>query len=349
MSRGRVRAREERLDTCKQSYVATSLGRRPTYADGQRKGPAMCRFPFPILVLATTVLASCSADGFGSGGRPDPNAPPRGYEEFFTAGEHSYRHAYAFAGEPVRRGETSERFELREGDCGGSDCGQPRYRTEIRMLDETVRARVGEDIWYGWSFYNGNIPATTRDRSLRLVLGQWTMGGEARPILRFMQLGQGEGHWGACNPRICAGPETGRGDVALQLEDMRETLNWGDAENDGYVCRLFDLAETRGRWVDMVMTTNFSAGLDGYLKIWVDGTLKCDYSGPLVSRSSLGEGRRPSHRRGIFSSYTERWDDATGDAPKPTLVAFYDEFAVGRSRSEVDVAARERAGLDPES
>ena len=66
-------------------------------------------------------------------------------------------HAFALVKNPhpVRYGEKSERFEVRDGDCGDSDCYNPRYRSEIFIEKRKIKARFGEDIWYGWSFYNG--------------------------------------------------------------------------------------------------------------------------------------------------------------------------------------------------
>ena len=46
------------------------------------------------------------------------------------------------SGEPVRRGATAERYELRDGDCAGSDCGTPWYRTEIREGDQLIEAKL---------------------------------------------------------------------------------------------------------------------------------------------------------------------------------------------------------------
>ncbi|MEX0628528.1 MAG: hypothetical protein WD230_07865, partial [Cucumibacter sp.] len=40
-------------------------------------------------------------------------------------------HAFIAVAEPVRRGRVAERYELRDGDCGGSDCTAPRARAEV--------------------------------------------------------------------------------------------------------------------------------------------------------------------------------------------------------------------------
>jgi hypothetical protein len=63
--------------------------------------------------------------------------------------------------------------------------------------------------------------------------------------------------------------------------------------------------------------------------------------------AAAGPGAQPTHRRGIFHSYTERWTASQGATPIPTLVAYYDEYAEGLARSEVEPALRAAAGLAP--
>lgn len=295
---------------------------------------------------AVVVLGGCMAlpaiNVGGTSGTFDPYAAPAGYERFLSPAQHNFRWSFAFAEEPVRRGSRAERYELRDGDCGGSDCGKPRYRAELQMTENPVKTRLGDDVWYGWSFRNKTIPQFRRKDSLRIVLSQWYSGTGTRPLVRLIQLGQDEGNWKNCNPWICTGPSKSSGDIVVQLAEVAEEKNWGTAENDGYICRLFDSQDAKTQWQDIVMSTNFSSGSDGYLKIWVNDVLKCDYQGPIASRKSMAANATPQLRRGIFSSYTLRWDKRYGSRTKPTLIAYYDEFQVGRQRRDVDVRMQER-------
>ena len=295
-------------------------------------------------VLAVAALLSgCSsevADRLNLRSEPNVQALPAGYIRLLSPALHNFRMGRADAGDPVRSGTTSERFELRDGDCGGSDCDQPRSRAEIRATDKASKARIGQDIWYGYSFYNATVPSFQRDNSLRLVFGQWTLGGTHRPIFRFIQLGRDEGNFAGCDPSVCVGPNTTRGDIVVQLADIAQANGWGEAQNDGYICRLFDMLEQRGKWVDITLNTNFSAGADGYLRIWVNGQLACNYSGPLSSQTTLSAATNPHHRRGIFSSWNKRWKAATNGAEQPQLVVYYDEFRSGSSFADVDVRHR---------
>ncbi|MEM6306243.1 MAG: heparin lyase I family protein [Pseudomonadota bacterium] len=273
-------------------------------------------------------------------------APP-GMQRLMSPAPHNFRRGLVGAGDPVRRGRVSERYELREGDCGGSDCAQPRARAELQMRAEANPARIGEDIWYGWSFYNATVPAFRKENALRLVFGQWTMGGTNKPIFRFIQLGKGETSFAGCDPKVCNTRDPSKGDLVVQLEDIAAARGWGDAQNEGYVCRLFDLEDRRGQWTDIMVNTNFSTGDDGYLRIWVDQKMVCNYAGPLVSAQSAAAGTTPGHRRGIYSSWTKRWTKSQGDRRRPSLIVYYDEFRTGTRMSDVDVRQARAADLPP--
>lgn len=289
-----------------------------------------------LLTLAFAAVLNVASEA----ARADP--PPRGYELILSDAPHAFR--YTGPGEPVRRGLRAERFELRPGDCSGSDCGAPRYRAEIG--ERRGSARVGQDIWYGWSFYNGSIGPTLRDISLRIVLGQWRLSGDLPPVFRLIQIGQDEGYWDTCQPLFCFAPGDPAEDIVVELTDMAQAMNWGSAQNDGLVCRLFSSVAAQDYWMDIVVNTNFADDDSGYLRIWVNGALKCDYRGRLVaSRPDLRA--RPQHRRGIFVSYTERWDRVQPGVPKPRMVAYFDEFRDGRTREDVDVRYRQDIGFDP--
>ena len=271
---------------------------------------------------------------------------PLGYERLFSPQPHAFR--YSVKGEPTRRGTYSERFELRNGECGGSDCGNPWYRTEIRERVETIRARVGRDIWYGWSFYNATLSSAPPETALRVVLGQWKIGGDQPAVFRIIQTGLGEGNWTGCDPAVCNRSGDRSLDVVVDLDDMATANRWGKKQNFGQICKLFSLDANRWKWTDIVVNTNFGAAGNGYLRIWVNGELRCDYHGSLVSNAGAkGDGAGPSHRRGIFVSSTKGWAQHRGKAPKPTMVVFYDEFAVGGTRAEVDTQFRAANGQPP--
>jgi hypothetical protein len=291
-------------------------------------------------VITITLPGGPTAAGVAAGVRAAAAAatPPEGYARLFSPAPHAFRHSAA--GEPVRAGRVSERYELRDGDCGGSDCGAARARAEIAQVPGSAGAALDRDIWYGWSFHNATIGSVTRDRWLGTVIGQWKAEGEAPAIFRLVQVPADEDGFARCDPGICTGGSSAAEDVVIELDAMAAAYGWGAAQNQGRICRLFGMEANRGRWVDLVVNTNFGTDGFGYLRVWVNGALRCSYQGQLVPPGTAKGGAGPLVRRGIFNSYMERWNRTQGGAPKPTLIAYYDEFRTGASRAEVDPGLR---------
>jgi hypothetical protein len=306
----------------------------------------MPRLYLSFLFVAVLLAACGQVITISVPGGVSRNATPDGFELLYSPAPHAFTRAVA--PQPVRRGTQSERYELRDADCGGSDCGNFRARAEISEIRDTVEARLDRDFWIGWSFFNENIGSVTRETALNTVIGQWRLAGEQPSIFRFVQTPMGEGNWANCNPAFCSRTGAATDDVVVQLDEIRQTLNWGDAQNNGNICRLWGMAANRGRWVDVVVNTNFGTDGFGYLRIWVNGEMRCNYTGQLVSAERARTAvPGPSHRRGIFNSYTQRWSEYQGAAPKPTMVVYYDEYLTGLSRSDVDTRLREASGFAP--
>ena len=261
-------------------------------------------------------------------------------------------HAFALVKNPhpVRYGEKSERFEVRDGDCGDDDCrANTRYRSEISIEKRKIKARFGEDIWYGWSFYNYNISEYDRTKNMYITVGQWKMGGGNRPI-KIHQLRQEKYRdidWKACDPKICSNHLTSKknDDVFLSLDDLKSRIKTNDYNNYLNVCRLFSMKDVMSKWTDIVYNTNFSTENDGYINIWINGIKRCEYRGPIFTVKDFSMYPGPVHRRGIYVSPTTHWDKNYPNIPKPTFIVYYDEFRVSRNREEVDIRIIEKKGL----
>jgi hypothetical protein len=70
----------------------------------------------------------------------------------------------------------------------------------------------------------------------------------------------------------------------------------------------------------------------------------CDYKGQVVTLKTKRFYPGPNHRRGIYVSYTKRWDKIRPHLTKPTAIAYYDEFRSGKKREDVDITMIERRG-----
>lgn len=242
----------------------------------------------------------------------------------------------------ARVGDTSQRFELRHGDCRGYDCENDRQRIELGQPYQTENTSVGKPIWYGWSIY---LPEDFQDISpANTLMGQVKLQGWRGPM------------WSL---------EVKRGALSLVIEN---------APNLGTDCPVVWLSNMRGRWTDIVVKADYRLLPQEArsLEFWVNGQRsRCGWSGPLINQQmlDLSPTNRLSFRYGIYNSYVSLWLSRNAnrrvDADQfvdlhedsgliirspsntpfsydwgvelPTLVAYYDTVRIGSSREAVDV------------
>jgi len=196
---------------------------------------------------------------------------------------------------PVRTGPSSLRFEVQPGDCswqagGWNDCEHDRERHELKAASWS-----GGEGWYQWSVY---LP---RDYPVifpaKVALGQFH---------------QESGHvaWMFQNKD---------GGLAVDNQVQGSTLHLKPILSD---------ADMRGHWSDILVHARWSAGKDGFFRVFVNGETMPRYawSGPTQSA-----GKRVYFKFGIYRSYVSR---RPGKAP--AQVVYYDDVAAG---SECEDAA----------
>jgi hypothetical protein len=243
--------------------------------------------------------------------------------------------------EQARVGETSQRFEVRHGDCYELDCTDDRRRVEYQQPNEASNSYIGRTVWYGWSVY---LPADFRDLSpTNTTIGQVQMHGWRAPQWNF-------------NARD--------GALLFGINDERRE------------CRATSLASMRGRWTDIVVMTHYSTERTGAetIGVWINGRKACTSSQPVVTDEMLSLSPTDALRfkYGIYNSYISRWlqrnatrrvnATAFADLHKdsgrvirsaaarpyeydwgvelPTQVVYYDEVRIGFTREEVDIRMR---------
>jgi hypothetical protein len=243
--------------------------------------------------------------------------------------------------EQARVGETSQRFEVRHGDCYDLDCTDDRRRVEYQQPNDASNRYVGRTVWYGWSIY---LPTDFRELTpTNTILGQVQMHGWRAPQWHF-------------NARD--------GALLFGINDERRE------------CRAASLANMRGRWTDIVVMTHYSTERTGdeTIGVWVNGRKACSSSQPMLTDDMLRTSPTNALRfkYGIYNSYISRWlqrnatrrvdvtpfDDVHQDSGRvirsaaarpydydwgvelPTQVVFYDEVRIGFTREEVDIRMR---------
>jgi len=219
---------------------------------------------------------------------------------------------YSHTTDIARAGETSQRFELRPGDCGRdtgwSDCASDRSRSEISVRQ---RWRYGTNKWIGFSVYLPEDFQTSR--FVNTTVGQihqrggpkGTAGGfKSMPPLMQMEM---KGN----NYRLCV------------------HMLSGDAGNVRDVCRYMDLmkvSDMRGKWTDIMI--NFDTSDDRQiLDVYVNNTKTASISDWIRFKAS-----EYYLKYGLYNSFISR-----NGGLMPTQVLYIDEIRMADSAEGVRV------------
>ena len=198
-------------------------------------------------------------------------------------------------GHPVRAGEKSIRFELRNGDCGEdpgkwSDCKNDRQRHELS--GDRFRGKA----WYAYSIYLPNDFKTVYP--VKSAMAQFHQKG-SWPTLMFQFTDMG----------YYADRQLG-----YQTQEMK---------------KLLDVKDMIGKWNDILIHINSTSKDSGFYKIWVNGNLKYEYNGTITG------GKENYFKFGIYQTKVSVWPMYHPDTPYPTQVVYYDEVRAGKSRQAV--------------
>ena len=198
-------------------------------------------------------------------------------------------------GHPVRAGEKSIRFEVRNGDCGEdpgkwSDCKNDRQRHELS--GDRFRGKA----WYAYSIYLPNDFKTVYP--VKSAMAQFHQKG-SWPTLMFQFTDMG----------YYADRQLG-----YQTQEMKKIL---------------EVKDMIGKWNDILIHGNFTSKEDGFYKVWVNNKLKYEYNGATTG------GKESFFKFGIYHTKVSVWPMYHPDTPYPTQVVYYDEIRAGKSKKAV--------------
>jgi len=285
---------------------------------------------FALLLL---IISPANADdGFFGGFVRSLNNKPYGF-------------AKAEAPEPVRAGSYSQRFELRNGDCGSdsgwSDCQNDRQRTE---LSSNRKFTMGEEIWIAYSIF---FPKDYWDSNdFNTCVGQIHQHGGPKGMANGLPSGP---------PLIQF--ETKDGYFSIKYHELSGSSS--NIIDDGIKTDLAKLDLLRGKWTDVLFHIKF-AKEDGFLEIFINGKKKYNLrNGATILRNK--QGKEISYRKdtnfiifepqdfyfkyGIYQSFISRHIEKTGTVV-PTQIVYYDEVRVGSSRDDVDITMHKNDPVD---
>ena len=227
-----------------------------------------------ILLIIISLFFICNANAEATVKLPKDVSSGSKFEKSLT-GKYYKKYGYQIVnkadGHPVRAGEQSIRFEVRDGDCGKdeegrwSDCKGDRERHE---LSGGSRAMTKGEYWFSWSLY---FPEGHQNLwPLSNNYGQFHQK-KGPPVFMFKELKGGY--------------------------SVVRTI--GDVDYDER--RLIRNDDMKGKWHDILINVKWSKKDDGFFKVWVNDKLKYDYKGPTKTLSYVYE------KIGVYSTGITRY------------------------------------------
>ncbi|SFS22120.1 Polysaccharide lyase [Yoonia litorea] len=202
----------------------------------------------------------------------------------------------------LREGQRAFLFDVRPGDCGGNDCREDRERVE--RVDRSG-SRPRDEHWYAWSLrLADDFPFI---RPTNTTLGQFKQEPQGCEVAGIGIESRGLFFYN----KLCAA----NGEATYMIDKP-----------------FISLAAARGRWIDFMVHSNWSADSDGFLDFYVDGRLIASHRGRVVYNNR----DEVTFRFGIYRSFVSRYTGNTGN-PVPRQWAIYDNVRRGDTRGSVEI------------
>ncbi len=219
----------------------------------------------------------------------------------------SAKHSYSIqeVTTPVKKGQTSMRFEVRAGDVWQQDKERGAVHLERSEVAETTyRAPFNQNLWYRFST---RIPATWPDEDIRCIIAQWhaTPDTDLGEVLRSPPLGI-EFRNNRFKVRICH--SNIRNQESNSASNNKTTLYFSDE---------FSI---KGVWHEFLVNVLWSHSSAGYLNLWINGHQVIRYKGPL----GYNDVRGPYFKFGIYR-----------DRTPSTYVIYHDEYQRGMKPQDI--------------
>ena len=214
---------------------------------------------------------------------------------------------------PKKRGGNQFKFEVKYGDCGGTDCTRldgTRDRSEIGVAFEPANPNdlqswkpdPNREVWYSFSFYipkpyfeQGDQAGTSGTTSFHQIMNTFENNGvrEWYPMVMLAKENNG--------PMVARTYPT---------------------SSPYKVFKLIDDKDFEGHWHDVMIRYKAST-TNGILQIWVNGSLKVDYA----DRTVLNTNTNIYAKFGIYRPAAPT---------NPIQNAFFDELRYGDTREAVE-------------
>lgn len=199
-----------------------------------------------------------------------------------------------------------ERFELRNGDCSGTDCTRDRERVEF--IQERG-PRNGTEVWVGYSvMLDPSWPDVGPDMNTKI--GQFHL-----PKYR----GRGQG------PTLLMEVTDDCLVVSVKDPTVADDDPMNPAPNMAWDC-VAPRDQFIGRFNRIMVNAIWSTGADGFMTVYLNGQPVWSYQGQTINVNVA-----PYFRYGIYRSFISRCAGGCG-----TQTAYYHSVVQGRNRADVE-------------
>ncbi len=195
-------------------------------------------------------------------------------------------------GHPIRFGEQSLRFEVRDGDSWGWDKRNDRERVELIICCFEKKTH-----WNMWSIY---LPKDYKVIfPVKVAMGQFHNSGDNPPEFMFQN----------------------QFDKYSKSKSGGYWITPAESISDHISKKLLSHEEMLGKWNDVLIQAKWTHKDDGFFKIWINGKLTYQHNG----KTHL-KGDEIEYQLGIYRSFVSRSLE-----PDPTQVIYFDEIRYAKS------------------
>ena len=242
----------------------------------------------------------------------EQNGPDNAYMRIYKDSTANQPYTLTVSDDVARTGNTSQRFEVRHGDCGIEyDCHNDRRRVELSegRKQGKYHAYIGDQRWYAYSFYL--LEDFVDLKPTNTHLGQMMHGG--KPI------------W------------------ALNLLNDYAEVEYvpGPVDITRY-CVGVPISELRGRWTDVLVYADYSYNNDNnkdMFQYYINGKMVCSSKKPFMhpKRTQEKKEKHLQFKYGIYNSYISRYHNEGHGDILPTQVVYYDNVRIAKDRESIDL------------
>jgi len=241
-----------------------------------------------------------------------------------------YEVVYAEDGQPVRWGDTSQKFQLRGLVCttADSDCDRENEEQMARIetpVKDNFHMKPNSEYWVTWSIY---VPEDYVLIHTKTGLGQFHSNQGPMPSQWEFKLfndskKSGFQLWNSVSGGIekrfdaCFGSSSSLSTMSA-YNNVKPTFHWCEKEYWKYnLMSLEEFYSHRGKWIDFIINVKWGQKDNGHFKLWINGKQSVNHQGKTMHdskqyksdyKATFTYGMYNNNERGKFGVTNKRFE-----------------------------------------